>query len=272
MDFFTDSHFFACRLWPRLSLLYRRRLALKKDLFIAIVLWVIVSIVLELAIIPFQPFPSPASQESTVVDSAFKEMMYFSAPVFAFVVVMVIYSMLRFRQRGDPTEDGPATHGSRSLIFSWLAITTALCLLVIVTPGITGLRELRAHANEPPDLLVQMHAGRFYWQVTYPAYGISTFNKELVLPKDELVRFEVTSGDTLHSFWIPAFRTKIDAVPGKITLIDAVPSVIGDYGGDFEYRVQCAELCGLGHNGMRIPVRVLSQADFQAWVAENAKK
>ncbi len=239
---------------------------------IAIVLWVILSVVLELAIIPFQPFPSPASEEAIVVDEAFKELMYFSAPVFAFVVVMVLYSMFRFRRRGEPAEDGPAMHGSKPLVYTWLAITSALCLLVIITPGITGLRELRAHANEPPDLLVQMNGGRFYWQVTYPAYGITSFNKELVLPQGELVRFEVTAADVLHSFWIPAFRAKIDAVPGKITSIDAIPNVIGDYASDFEYRVQCAELCGLGHNGMRIPVRVVSEADFQAWVAANAKK
>jgi len=142
---------------------------------------------------------------------------------------------------------------------------------MIIHPGITGLRELRAHANEPPDLLVQVKGARWFWMVTYPEYGVVA-TKELVLPVGERVHFEVSSIDVLHSFWIPAFRTKIDAVPGKITKTYVTPDVVGSYDDDVNVRIQCAELCGLGHNLMRLPVRVVTQEEFQVWIAAQTAK
>ncbi|MBI4201809.1 MAG: cytochrome c oxidase subunit II [Chloroflexi bacterium] len=227
--------------------------------------------VLELVVVPWDPFPLAAAKEAAIVDDAFKLLMVLGIPVFAFVVVAVVYSAVRFRQKGEPTQDGPAIHGPRSVIFTWLAITTALTILVIITPGVTGILELRAHANEPPDLLVQVQGGRWFWRVTYPEYGVSS-TRELVLPVDQRVRFEVSAMDVLHSFWIPAFRIKIDAVPGKITTTHATPDTLATYDDDINMRIQCAELCGLGHNLMRLPVRVVTQEEFQAWIADRSPK
>ncbi|MBI4338976.1 MAG: cytochrome c oxidase subunit II [Chloroflexi bacterium] len=248
-----------------------RRRVLKKDFVFTGLLWALLALVLEVVIIPWDPFPLAASEEAAVVDDAFKLLMVLGAPVFALVVATVAYSFVRFRRRGDPAEDGPPMHGSRGVVGAWLAVTTALTLLVIVTPGITGLRELRASASEPPDLLVEVQGGRWFWKATYPEYGV-TSTRELVLPKDELVRFEVTALDVLHSFWIPAFRIKIDAVPGRTTITYATPDTLGSYDDDESLRVQCAELCGVGHSVMRLPVRVVTAEEFRAWVAERATK
>lgn len=260
----------AVRPWDT-SNVCRRRRALSKDFLLVAILWVLLSLVLELLIVPWDLFPLAAAEEAAIVDGAFKRLMALGAPVFALVVVTVLYSMLRFRQRGEPTEDGPAIHGPRSIILAWLAVTTGLTILMIITPGITGLRELRAHASEAPDLVVQAQGGRWFWKVTYPEYGVSSI-KELVLPIGKRARFEVSATDVLHSFWVPAFRVKIDAVPGMITTTYATPDTLGSYDDDASMRVQCAELCGLGHSVMRLPVRVVTEDEFKAWIAERSAK
>ena len=88
---------------------------------------------------------------------------------------------------------------------------------------------------------------------------------------DNHVRFEITSRDVLHSFWIPAFRAKIDAVPGLTTTTYATPDRIGSFDEDINYRLQCVELCGVGHGEMTIPVRVVEQSQFDDWIAQQAQ-
>ncbi|MFN0088907.1 MAG: cytochrome c oxidase subunit II [Acidimicrobiales bacterium] len=132
-----------------------------------------------------------------------------------------------------------------------------------INPGFVGLRDLRGSSEA--DLVVQVQAQRWSWVFTYPDGVRST--TELALPVDERVRFDVTATDIVHSFWIPAFRTKIDAVPGRTTQLYVTPERTGDADRDFNVRVQCAELCGLGHTVMAAPVRVLERAEFDAWLA-----
>ncbi|MBI2911334.1 MAG: cytochrome c oxidase subunit II [Chloroflexi bacterium] len=84
------------------------------------------------------------------------------------------------------------------------------------------------------------------------------------------VRFEITATDVIHSFWVPSFRTKIDAVPGMITVVYATPDRTGSFQEDYHFRVQCAELCGLGHGIMATPVVVVEPSQFEAWAAQQA--
>jgi cytochrome c oxidase subunit 2 len=90
----------------------------------------------------------------------------------------------------------------------------------------------------------------------------------LVLPIDAKVQFLVNARDVIHSLWIPAFRVKIDAVPGLTTSVKATPNTLGTYEKDVNFRLQCAELCGAGHAVMRMPVRVVEQAEFDEWISE----
>ena len=115
---------------------------------------------------------------------------------------------------------------------------------------------------------MQVEASRFLWKLTYPEQNVTSFT-ELVLPLGKHVRFEITSTDALHSFWIPAFRGKIDAVPGLLTTVYATPERTGSFDDDMNFRLQCAELCGVAHGAMTVPVRVVEQGEFDAWVADN---
>ncbi|MCS7295733.1 MAG: cytochrome c oxidase subunit II, partial [Dehalococcoidia bacterium] len=74
--------------------------------------------------------------------------------------------------------------------------------------------------------------------------------------------------DVVHSFWIPAFRMKIDAIPGRTTYMVVRPVVTGSFDDDQAFRVQCAELCGLDHAKMWLPVRVVEREEFEAWVQQ----
>ncbi|MBI4307184.1 MAG: cytochrome c oxidase subunit II [Chloroflexi bacterium] len=210
-------------------------------------------------------YPVAAAEEATVVDEAFLFLTVLAVPVPAFVLSVLAYSVLRFRSRG-PEQDGPPVHINRSWTVFWLSWTTGLTLFVIIFPGITGLLEIRHHGAGPVDLVVQAEGSRWVWKMTYPKEGV-TSREELVLPVGKHVRFDVTATDVLHSFWVPAFRVKIDAVPGMVTTVHATPTKTGSFLEEPQFRLQCAELCGLAHNIMRVPVRVVSEEEFAAWVA-----
>jgi cytochrome c oxidase subunit 2 len=86
-----------------------------------------------------------------------------------------------------------------------------------------------------------------------------------VLPEDRPVHFRIESNDVVHSFWVPQFRLKSDAVPGLTTNIRLTPDRVG------RYQVVCAELCGFGHATMRQKVRVVAPEEFDSWI-EDAKQ
>ena len=238
-----------------------------KHVAAVVALWVLFSVASLVVILEFAPFPVAAAKEAVLVDRAFTTLTVMAVPVFTFVIATLVYSVFRFRSRGRPTEDGPPVYYRTPLILAWFVATTALTIVVIIHPGITGLNEIRASEREQPDIVVQMEARKWGWTASYPEQGVQSF-QELVLPVDHHARFYVDSIDILHSFWIPAFRIKIDAVPGIQTRAAAEPIMLGSFAYDPNFRVQCAELCGVGHAVMRMPVRVVERAEFDAWIAQ----
>ncbi len=224
----------------------------------------------EALVLGFDPFPAAAAEEARAVDGAFRILTALAVPVFAFVLSFLTYSVLRFRRRGLDPVDGPPHQTSRTVAATWLGVTTALTLVLIVV-GTVGLEEVRHTARLSPDLVVRVEGMRWGWQVTYPDAGVST-TRELVLPVGRRVRVEVTSRDVVHSFWVPAFRAKIDAVPGMVTSVAFTPNRTGSFDQDPDLRVQCAELCGTGHSLMVIPVRVVTEEEFRQWLANQSRQ
>ena len=243
----------------------------KKEMVILILVWAVITLLGEILASNVQYFPSPAAQEAAIVDGAFRALVALAMPVFTFVLAVLGYSLLRFRSKGQPAQDGPPVRSHKGVVATWFAITGALCLLVIIYPGVTGLAELRARAREKPDLVVQVEGARWFWKITYPDYRITTY-KELVLPVDKHVHFMMTSKDVLHAFWVPGFRAKIDAVPGMTTMTDSTPNMLGTFQEDPNFRLQCTQLCGTGHTIMAVPVRVVTQSEFDAWIAQQTKQ
>ncbi|MGE3960388.1 MAG: cytochrome c oxidase subunit II [Dehalococcoidia bacterium] len=235
---------------------------------IAGILWVVFTALAVAGVAAMNPFPTVGAEEAEFSDHAFRLMSYMGAPVLGFVLAALVYSVLRFRSPGEPSEDGPPFKGTGMVPRAWLGVTTGLAVLIMIYPGLTGLAELRS--DRTYDLEVNVTGFRWSWAVQYPEGEFSS--NEIVLPKDQRVKFNITApaGDVLHSFWIPAFRLKIDAVPGQTTHLYITPNEVGDGATDASYRVQCAELCGLFHHNMRMNVRVVEPDEFEAWVAEKA--
>ena len=236
----------------------------KRDAIRVGLLWLALVVVLEAVWFSVEILPRQYAEEARIIDDAFNLLTILGIPVFSFVVAMLIYAALRFRSGGDASRDGPPIKTSTPVVVTWLVVTTALAVFILINPGLVGLAELRA--NPDADLVIEVEGQRWQWVATYP--NGAEVRDELVLPVDTRIKFEVTSVDILHSFWVPGFRTKIDAVPGLTTSVYATPTELGSFAEDSALRLQCAELCGIGHARMVMPVRVVEKAEFQAWMAD----
>jgi cytochrome c oxidase subunit II len=210
----------------------------------------------------FNWFPAEWSTEAEVVDSAMILLQYLGAPVMGLVLAVMTWAAIGWRSSGANRDDGPPQRDSRVVVVTWLIVTTALAIYVVINPGFVGLAEIRGAPNS--DYVIGLTGQQFFWKVTYPN-GAEALD-ELVVPSEKRVRYDIQSVDVLHSFWIPAFRIKIDAVPGLVTQAWATAEGEGSREDDVNLRVQCAELCGAGHANMSIPVRVVSEAEFTEYI------
>jgi cytochrome c oxidase subunit 2 len=123
--------------------------------------------------------------------------------------------------------------------------------------------EAPAAGAAKPELQVRVVGEQFAWTFFYKGQGGKEVSApQLYLPKDRSVRFTVQTKDVLHDFWVPAFRWKIDAVPGINTHYRVTPTRLGNYA------IVCAELCGLGHATMRQTAHVLPGSKFEAWLTK----
>ncbi|MDR5709288.1 MAG: cytochrome c oxidase subunit II [Armatimonadota bacterium] len=253
-----------------------------------VALWVVFGAVFLVVSFRFGAFPLSAAREAEIADHAFRLLMLLASPVFAAVVSVLVYVLVGRRGRGDPPEAPAYVSEHPAVPRVWFALTAALCAYVVYNPGLVGLAEMRGVPlgevlargryaavglpELPPggELVVRVRASRWLWQFEYPEQGVSS--RELVLPVGRRVRFEVTSTDIVHSFWVPAFRSKIDAVPNLTTYLHVTPTRTGSFEESVDLRVQCAELCGVGHALMASPVRVVTPEAFEAWVTQQARR
>jgi cytochrome c oxidase subunit II len=206
-------------------------------------------------------FPADAAKQDQPIDTLYDVLMIVSIPIFVLVMTVILYSAWAFRMRpGQELEDGPPIHGHTRLEVFWTAIP-AIILVSLCSYAYAVLNDIeQTHADE---LVVKVQAVQFAWSFSYPqAGGRPVVSNQLYLPKDKPVRFDIQTRDVLHDFWVPAFRVKIDAVPGITTRLRATPTKLGTF------PVVCAELCGLGHAVMRSTAHVLSPAAFDRWLAQ----
>jgi cytochrome c oxidase subunit 2 len=217
---------------------------MKRNVLHVLVIWLVLSAAGIVGVVNADLLPATAALQGEIVDQAFRLLLVLAVPVAAFVLTMLGYSLLRFRAGDGDEEEGPALYSNRSLALSWFAITTALAVFVVFNPGLKGLRELAA-AESDDALVIQVEGEQWHWNVTYPQHNLSYERAlQIAVPVDTPVRFEITSADVIHSFWVPAFRMKMDAVPGKVTTLHVTADELGSFEDDPNLRVQCAELWG----------------------------
>ncbi len=210
-------------------------------------------------------FPVPASEQAGRIDTLWDVLLIASVPVFVLVETIVLYCAIKFRMKpGEELKDGPPIHGNTRLEIIWTAIP-AILLVGLCTYAYVVLTDIeKAEANA---MNVRVVGEQFTWTFYYRGEnGDEIASPQLYLPANTPVNFTVQSKDVIHDFWVPAFRMKIDAVPGINTHLKVTTTNRID-----EYPVVCAELCGLGHSTMRQSAHVMAREDFDAKLAELAR-
>jgi cytochrome c oxidase subunit 2 len=200
-------------------------------------------------------FPEQGDTAADQIDTVYDVLLICSVPVFVLVMTIAIYSVVRFRAKPGDMGDGPPIHGNTRLEIIWVTIPFIM-VTALAAYGWIVLDDIEAKKQN--ELVVKVTGQQFAWSFEYPEQRVSS--TELVLPDGRPIDFRIRSRDVVHSFWVPAFRLKRDAVPGLTTRIRLTPDRVGSY------EVVCAELCGLGHSTMRQLVRVVPARDFNAWL------
>ncbi len=228
---------------------------------------------------------TPIARETLHVHNLF---MVIALTLFFAVLAIMLYSFWAHRKsRGQQAADfvGPKSNKQ------WFWVLLPFACLLILDYGVFGIPAYHAvHMYEDTrtdaDLVVKVTGSQWLWQYEYPSEGVK-FNSRLITPREQIdnqqpkgenyllevdnplvlpvgkkVRFITTSNDVIHSWWVPAFGVKRDAVPGFLREFWATIDKPGIYRG------QCSELCGKEHGYMPVVVKVVSQEEFKAWLAE----
>ena len=196
-----------------------------------------------------------------------------------FVMALLAYICVRFSARANPN---PKRFSHNTLIE---IIWTAVPILILVAIGIPSLRAHYAYIHnreiiDNPDVTLKVVGHQWYWSYEYPDFGLAydsnikkteelkngeprllTVDNPIVVPVNKVVRVQMTSADVIHAWALPAFGVKQDAVPGRLNETWFKAAKEGIYYG------QCSELCGKFHGFMPIQIHVVSQEDFDRWVA-----
>lgn len=195
-----------------------------------------------------------AAREAAIVDSAFGAVLRIDVLIFAVVVSTLAYILMFFRAGADGGEGRRFDRSpGRMVEIAWMAFS---CVLTFGLAAYGSEEFLALRGSRDADLDVQVRAVQWSWDFSYPAYGATPAT--LVLPKGKRARISITSEDVLHALWIPAFRLKQDALPGRVNTLYVTPLVTGTY------EIVCAELCGLDHTNMRSTVEVVEAEEFEA--------
>lgn len=224
----------------------------------------------------FQAAATPVMED---IESFHHFLMFIVTGVVVVVSLLLLYVIFRFNSKANPT---PSKTSHNTAIEVLWTVVPVLLLVIIAIPSFRLLyKQLVIPAA---DMTIKATGNQWYWGYEYPDNGDLTFDANLV-PEDELegrprllatdnavvvpvnatVRVIVTGADVIHSWAVPAFGVKVDAVPGRLNETWFKATKTGIYYG------QCSELCGQGHAFMPIEVHVVSQEDFNIWL-EKAKQ
>jgi cytochrome c oxidase subunit 2 len=203
--------------------------------------------------LPF--WPPSASSVSQEVDMLY--LFLISVTVFFTVLVaaLVVVFALKYKRK-HPDEVGHPIHGSITLELLWTFIPLGLTLVMFAWGA-----QLYFHIARPPRDAMEMYVvgKQWMWKIQHPE-GVREIN-ELHVPVGKPVRLYLGSEDVIHDFFVPAFRVKMDAVPGRMTSLWFTATEVGTY------HIFCAQYCGTKHSGMIGSVIVMPPQDYEAWLA-----
>jgi cytochrome c oxidase subunit 2 len=182
--------------------------------------------------------------------------------MFFLVEGAILYFAIKYKDQTN--RPAKYLHGSTKLEIIWTIIPTLL-LAFLLFKSQEGWSAIKARMPENPDLTIEITAQQFAWNIRYPESGVDTLN-QLHLPVGKKVLVNLTSKDVIHSFFVPQFRLKQDAVPGTIIPVWFEATKTGNY------ELVCAEFCGLAHYRMKGFITIETPEAFQAWLDQSKKE
>jgi len=202
-------------------------------------------------------FPAQASRYAPEVDFLFNFILWISTVFFVVIIALMVLFIIRYRRRAGVAPEKTATHNT-ALELTW-SILPGILLLVMFWMGAKAFIGLR----EPPEdsYEIAVTGQKWTWSFTYPNGHV---DPELHVPVDTPVRLVLSSDDVIHSFFVPAFRIKQDAVPGRYTKLWFNAKETGTF------QVFCAEYCGTKHSDMLTHVVVHEPGGFEKWLADSS--
>jgi cytochrome c oxidase subunit 2 len=243
----------------------------------AVIVLAVISAVLMYFVVafPVDRYLPEASTVSIPIDNLLKFSLFFSVPILVYVNGLMIYFVIRYRKRPDEPLDavGSSIHDHRVLENTWTVVPGILMVVLAVLSYIVIPMYYPTGQAFASAVTMEAIGHKFYFEFRYPGLKQSVMN-ELHLPLGVPVTLDITSneeshdvltGPVLHSFWMPEFRLKQDMIPGMVIPIHFTPREIG------EFRIVCAEFCGLGHSHMWGKVVVQSRSDFDKWYADQQR-
>lgn len=206
--------------------------------------------------------PAPATEEGSIIESLWTNSWLAAWIVGALVWGLLVYAMIRFRRKkNDGIPEQTKYNMPIEILYTLAPLVMILVLAVFTWRDQTELTAL----TDKPTHTVGVVGFRWSWTFNYldeGVYEIGTPGERpvLYLPIDETVRFELTSPDVIHSFWVPAFLHKMDVIPGRTNKFELTPNKSGTFAG------KCTELCGADHARMLFDVKVVSRSEYEAHI------
>ncbi len=202
--------------------------------------------------------PPAMSDGAPAVDSTYNFIFWFSVVFFVLITVATMYFVVKYRRRVGLKSE-PTGHFNRLEIF-WSVTPVIFCAVLFHVGFHTYIQNATAAEGATE---IRVRAKKWNWEFEYPSGDRAP--GELTLEVGRPYKMIISSEDVLHSFFIPEFRLKRDAVPGQYSFIAFTPTVVGNA------QVFCAEYCGTSHSGMLATVKILSREDYKKFESEFGK-
>jgi cytochrome c oxidase subunit 2 len=210
--------------------------------------------------------PENVSTYGGTIDGLFYFIYYLTGATFFAVQITLLVFVFMYRER--PGRRAAYTHGNTTLEIIWTVIP-AVILIVLAFVSRSTWADIKGRLP-PTDMLIQVTAKQFNWEIAYPGpdgkLGTPddvTMDNDLHVPVNKTIRIALKSRDVIHSFFVPNFRLKQDAVPGHEIPVWFKATKVG------KYEVPCAELCGFGHSGMRGWLYVDTPEEYERWAKDH---
>jgi cytochrome c oxidase subunit II len=188
------------------------------------------------------------------VDFAFTFIIGVSLVLLALIMIAMIYFLIKYNEKKNPTPTDIRSHTGLEIVWTVIPVIIASAMFYFGWQSYLGLRKV------PDDAIkIDATAMMFDWEFKYPNGGLSD---ELYVPQGRAIHITLTADDVIHSFYLPSFRVKIDAVPGMKTYAWFIADALG------EYDVFCAEYCGTGHADMTTKLTIVSQEEYEEYIAD----